>query len=145
MAEMSKAFVPEHMGEANPSEKILKLARKITDCVDHKIKGVTANDPEYWGLRCLVTDEMADVALTMKVRHHYTFEEMLKLNPQYKAEDLQKLLDKMSYVGLLEYDYGDHYDDNGPIKGAKRVRRYCLPMFVPGSAEFTNMMKKQLL
>ena len=81
MAEMSKAFVPEHMGEANPSEKILKLARKITDCVDHKIKGVTANDPEYWGLRCLVTDEMADVALTMKVRHHYTFEEVLKLNP----------------------------------------------------------------
>ena len=68
MAEMSKAFKPKYMGEKNPSEKILKLARKVTDCIDHKIKGVTADDPEYWGLRCIMTDEMADVALTMKVR-----------------------------------------------------------------------------
>lgn len=28
MAEMSKAFTPEYMGDPNPSEKILKLARK---------------------------------------------------------------------------------------------------------------------
>lgn len=76
MAEMSKAFKPKYMGEKNPSEKILKLARKITDCIDHKIKGVTADDPEYWGLRCVVTDEMADVALKMKVRKHYTFEDL---------------------------------------------------------------------
>ena len=46
MAEMSKAFTPEYMGDPNPSEKILKLARKITDCIDHKIAGVTVNDPE---------------------------------------------------------------------------------------------------
>ena len=37
MAEMSKAYTPEFMGDPNPREKILKLARKITDCVDHKI------------------------------------------------------------------------------------------------------------
>ena len=48
MAEMSKAYTPEFMGDPNPREKILKLARKITDCVDHKILGVTVNDPEYW-------------------------------------------------------------------------------------------------
>ena len=66
MAEMSKAYTPEFMGDPNPREKILKLARKITDCVDHKILGVTVNDPEYWGLACVVTDEMADVALKMK-------------------------------------------------------------------------------
>ncbi len=144
MAEMSKAFKPKYMGEKNPSEKILKLARKITDCIDHKIKGVTADDPEYWGLRCVVTDEMADVALKMKVRKHYTFEDLKKMNPELSAEKLQELLDKMSYVGILEYDYGDHYDHNGPIPGAKKERRYVLPMFVPGSAEFTNMIKKQL-
>lgn len=50
----------------------------------------------------------------------------------------------MSDIGILEYDYGNHYDKNGPIKGAKKERRYTLPMFVPGSAEFTNMIKKQL-
>lgn len=31
MAEMSKAYTPEFMGDPNPREKILKLARKITD------------------------------------------------------------------------------------------------------------------
>ena len=40
---MSKAYTPEFMGDPNPREKILKLARKITDCVDHKILGVTVN------------------------------------------------------------------------------------------------------
>ena len=144
MAEMSKAYTPEFMGDPNPREKILKLARKITDCVDHKILGVTVNDPEYWGLACVVTDEMADVALKMKVRHHYTFEDLLAKNPELGKEKLQKLLDDMSRVGILEYDYGDNYDHNGPIKGAKKIRRYTLPMFVPGSAEFTNMIKKQL-
>ena len=141
---MSKAYTPEFMGDPNPREKILKLARKITDCVDHKILGVTVNDPEYWGLACVVTDEMADVALKMKVRHHYTFEDLLAKNPELGKEKLQKLLDDMSRVGILEYDYGDNYDHNGPIKGAKKIRRYTLPMFVPGSAEFTNMIKKQL-
>lgn len=144
MAEMSKAYTPEFMGDPNPREKILKLARKITDCVDHKILGVTVNDPEYWGLACVVTDEMADIALKMKVRHHYTFEDLLAKNPELGKEKLQKLLDDMSRIGILEYDYGDNYDHNGPIKGAKKIRRYTLPMFVPGSAEFTNMIKKQL-
>ena len=44
---------------------------------------------------------------------------------------------------ISEYDYGDLYDKNGPIEG-KRKRRYLLPLFVPGSAEFTNMIKEQL-
>ena len=40
--------------------------------------------------------------------------------------------------GLLEYDYGDHYNDYGPIKDAKREKRYRLSFFVPGSAELFN-------
>lgn len=144
MPEMSKAFIPEYMGDPNPRENILKLARKITDCIDHKIAGVTANDPEYWGLACVLTDEMADLALKLKVRKHYTFEEILELAPEYDRESLQKLLDEMSHIGILEYDYGDNYSHDGPIPNAERIRRYVLPMFVPGSAEFTNMIKKQL-
>lgn len=140
MPELSKAVIPPHMGDKQPSEKILKLGRKITDVAAHKLKGVTADDPEYWGLAEIVTEEMADVALKMKVRRHYKIEELWKMNDIAEAdkEDFQKLLDEMSYIGLLEYDYGNNYDHNGSIPGPTD-RRYCLPMFVPGSAELFNM------
>ncbi|MEI3505084.1 MAG: FAD-dependent oxidoreductase [Bacilli bacterium] len=143
MPEMSNAFIPKHKGEKEPREKILKLGKKITDCLPHKLHGLTTDDPEYWGLACVVTDEMADIALNMKVRKHYTFEQLLKMNKGYTSTELQKILDEMSHIGILEYDYGDLYDKNGPIEG-KRKRRYLLPLFVPGSAEFTNMIKEQL-
>ena len=51
-----------------PRPKIAKLVAMITDRVPAKLKGVKGNDPEYWGLADLVTDEMADVALKMGVR-----------------------------------------------------------------------------
>ena len=139
---MSNAFIPKHKGEKEPREKILKLGKKITDCLPHKLHGLTTDDPEYWGLACVVTDEMADIALKMKVRKHYTFEQLLKMNKGYTSTELQKILDEMSHIGILEYDYGDLYDKNGPIEG-KRERRYLLPLFVPGSAEFTNMIKEK--
>ena len=80
MPEMSKAFVPEFMGDTNPREKILKLGRKITDVMGHKLHGLTTNDPEYWGLACILTDEMADIALSMKLRTPYKMDELIKLN-----------------------------------------------------------------
>ena len=135
-----RALNPVHRGEAAPREKILKLGRKITDVMAHKMKGVTADDPEYWGLAALVTDEMADIALSMKLRTPYTVEQLWEMN-RVREEDrphFQELLDKMSYIGLLEYDYGYHYDHNGRT-APPSVRRYILPMFVPGSAELFNM------
>ena len=140
---MSKKYVPEFLGDKNPRKNVLKLARKITDCIDHKIGGVTTNDPEYWGLACILTDDMVDIALTMKVRHHYTYEDLWKMNSKFSDEEFKAILEKMCQIGILEYDYGDLYDKNGPIEG-KRERRYLLPLFVPGSAEFTNMIKEQL-
>lgn len=143
MPEMSKAVIPPHMSDEKPSEKIIALGKKITDVASHKLGKVTVEDPEYWGLAEIVTEEMADVGLTMKVRHHYTFEQLCKMNPE-KAKDkeaFQKLLDEMSYIGLIEYDYGNHYDHNGRTAPPSE-RRYCLPMFVPGSAELFNMEEK---
>ena len=58
--------------------------------------------------------------------------------PKEGEEKFQKLLDEMSYIGLLEYDYGYHYDHNGRTR-EQTERRYILPMFVPGSAELFNM------
>ncbi len=143
MPEMSKAVIPPHMNDKEPNEKIIKLGKKITDVAAHKLGKVTVSDPEYWGLADIVSDEMADVALTMKVRHHYTFDELCKMNPE-KAKDkekFQKLLEEMSFIGLLEYDYGYHYDHNGRTAPLGE-RRYCLPLFVPGSAELFNMDEK---
>jgi NADPH-dependent glutamate synthase beta subunit-like oxidoreductase len=130
MAEMSNAFTPEHRGEKNPNKKILKLGQRITDRIGHK---VTSDDPEYWGLACICTDEMADVALKMKRRVPMTFEQLLK-KTKLDATKLQKLLDEMAYVGVIEYNW----------ENEKHEKQYVLPMFVPGSAEFSNMRKEQL-
>ncbi|MCF0114769.1 MAG: FAD-dependent oxidoreductase, partial [Erysipelotrichaceae bacterium] len=138
MLEMNKNVKPIHKGEKDAREKIIKLGKKITDVAGHKLGKVTVDDPEYWGLAEIITDEMADVALKMKLRTPYTFKEMVKLTKCEDEEKLQKLLDEMSYVGLLEYDYGYHYDHNGRT-APQSERRYILPMFVPGSAELFNM------
>ena len=135
-----RALTPATKGEAAPREKILKLGKKITDVVDHKLGKVRAEDAEYWGLAGVVTDEMADIALTMKLRTPYTVEELWKMNKvtEEQKPHFQELLDQMSYIGLLEYDYGYHYDHNGRTAPPSE-RRYILPMFVPGSAELFNM------
>lgn len=115
---------------AEKRELILKLGQKITDRIGHK---VTVDDPEYWGLACVVTDEMAEVALKMKVRKPMTFSQILKATGKEEKE-LEKLLEEMSIVGLLEYNW----------ENPQKEKQYILPMFVPGSAEFTNMNRKQL-
>ncbi len=129
---------PPHLHDTVANEKIVKLGKKITDVIDHKIKGIKIEDAEYWGLAEIVTDEMADVALKMDLRKHYTFAELKEMNKELSEEKLQSLLDEMSYIGLLEYDYGYHYDHNGRT-APQSERRYILPMFVPGSAELFNM------
>lgn len=138
MAEMSKVIVPDRMGEKNPNPKIIALGKKITDVALHKLGKVTSNDPEYWGLANLITDEEADVALKMDVRKPYTLDEMCKLCPEVEREKLKDLLDSMLFKGLLEFDYGYHYDHNGRT-APQSEKRYILTLFVPGSAEMFNM------
>lgn len=129
-----------HKNDKEPNKKIIKLGRKITDVAGHKLFGVKVEDPEYWGLAEILSDEMVDVGLSMKLRTPYTFAEMCKLNKvsKDKEPEFQKLLDDMCYVGLLEFDYGNHYDHNGRT-APQTERRYILSMFVPGSAEMFNM------
>lgn len=102
----------------------------ITDRLGRKI---TVDDPEYWGLACIVTDEMAEVALKMKVRKPMTLDKIAKATGKDK-DYLEKILFDMSVAGLIEYNW----------ENEKRVKQYILPMFVPGSAEFTNMNEQQL-
>ena len=118
-----------------PREKILKLGSMITNRIGLK---ATADDPEYWGLDALVTDEMADVALKMGVRKPKTLEQLMKLT-KMEREPLQKLLDEMAWLGLIEYNW-----ENLDGKNPNHEKRYILPLFVPGSAEFLNMRRSQI-
>ncbi|MDO4312389.1 MAG: FAD-dependent oxidoreductase [Eubacteriales bacterium] len=113
-----------------PRPLILELGQMITDRLGRKI---TVDDPEYWGLECIVTDEMAEVALKMGVRKPKTLGELAALTGK-DEESLEKLLYEMALVGLIEYNW----------ENPRREKQYILPMFVPGSAEFTNMNQKQL-
>ena len=159
MPEMSTKFVPKHKGDKNPNPKLLKLVRHITDRIPGKIK-MDTDAPEYWGLACIFEDEMdavtreaaLDLMLDMlpgnpfKVRKHWTNAQLHELNNQkhYMPDDnsFDDLLDLMARMGVMEYDYGDKYTKDGPIPGTtyeRKDRVYWVPMFVPGSAEYTNM------
>lgn len=119
-------------------EKLAKLARMITDRVPAKLKGIETDDPEYWGLAGCVTDEMCDVALKMKVRKPRTFDQIQRAT-KIEPKRLQELLDQMSWIGLIEYNW-----ENLDGKNPNHEKRYVLPMFVPGSAEFFNMRTSQI-
>lgn len=109
---------------------ILKLGQMITDRIGVK---VTTDDPEYWGLAEVLTDEMAEVCLSMKVRKPMTLEEIAKKSGK-DINRVQELLDKMSVIGMIEYNW----------ENEDRHKQYVLPMFVPGCAEFMMMNEKQV-
>ena len=54
--------------------------------------------------------------------------DMVKLTGK-SEEELEKILGDMSFMGILEYNW----------ENPTRTKQWVLPMFVPGSAEFTNM------
>ena len=118
-----------------PRENVLKLGSMITNRIGLK---ATADDPEYWGLAGVMTDEMVDVALKMGVRKPKTTEQLMKLT-KMEREPLEKLLTEMAWTGIIEYNW-----ENLDGKNPKHEKRWVLPLFVPGSAEFLNMRKSQI-
>ncbi len=138
MPDQNDKIISKYQNESNPDKCYLKLGKKATDVVLHKLTGITSNDPEYWGLKEVLTPEMCEVALKMKQRKPYTLEELIKMNKGYDPYALSQLLEEMAYIGILEYDYGDNYDHYGELKDKPRIKRYKLPFFVPGSAELFN-------
>ena len=118
-----------------PRENVLKLGSMITNRIGLK---ATADDPEYWGLAGVMTDEMVDVALKMCVRKPKTTEQLMKLT-KMEREPLEKLLTEMAWTGIIEYNW-----ENLDGKNLKHEKRWVLPLFVPGSAEFLNMRKSQI-
>lgn len=72
------------MSDKTPNPKLLKFVRKVTDRAAGKIKGITVEDPEYWGFACIFEDELdkemsensLDLLLQMKVRKKYPYSEI---------------------------------------------------------------------
>ena len=126
-------------GEEKLNKKYAKLGRIITDNVGHKIGGLKTTDEEYWGLREVLNEHEVDIALSMKQRKWYTYEELLEMNRQnMDADTFRDSLELLCVHGFVEYDYGDHYNDDGPIPDAPKEKRYRTSYFVPGSAELFN-------
>ena len=121
--------------DEHPRENLLKLGSKITNRIGLK---ATADDPEYWGLASVMTDEMVEVALKMGVRKPKTTEQLMKLT-KMEREPLEKLLTEMAWLGIVEYNW-----ENLDGKNPNHEKRWILPLFVPGSAEFLNMRKSQI-
>ena len=116
-------------------EPIAKLGKKITDRIPQKLglKKITRNDPEYWGLAGVLSDEEAELALKLGVRKPKTLSEIVKLSG-LEEKKCEALLEEMSRKGLLEYNW----------ENAAHEKQYVLPMYVPGCAEFFNMNAKIL-
>ena len=135
--ELDKELYPDYVyPEFTPDpnepfrEPIAKLGKKITDRIPQKLglKKITRNDPEYWGLAGVLTDEEAELAVKLGVRKPKTLAEIGKLSG-LEEKKCEALLEEMSRKGLLEYNW----------ENPKHEKQYVLPMYVPGCAEFFNM------
>lgn len=134
MADPLGNFVPEYIKNQPEREVIFKLAKMVTDRVPQKLgmKKLTKYDPEYWGLAALCTDEMAEMALKLGgVRKPKTLDQMVKITGQDR-DYVEKILEQLAYAGVVEYNW----------ENPQHEKQYVLPMFVPGSAEFSNMNAK---
>ena len=114
--ELDKELYPDYVyPEFTPDpgkpfrEPIAKLGKKITDRIPQKLglKKITRNDPEYWGLAGVLTDEEALLALKLGVRKPKTLSEIVKISG-LEEKKCEVLLEEMSRKGLLEYFYEDY-------------------------------------
>ena len=123
---------PEYTPDHNEPfrEPIAKLGKLITDRVPQKLglRKITRDDPEYWGLASVLSDEEAELALKLGVRKPKTLPEIVELSGLGEAK-CEAMLEEMARKGLLEYNW----------ENDRHEKQYVLPMYVPGCAEFFNM------
>ena len=113
-----------------PRKNIQNLGKKLSDRI-----GVlfTEDQPEYFGLDEILTDEMADICNKMKMRVPYTLDELVKMTGIEKNH-LEEVLEEMGFIGIIEWNW------ENPL----HEKKYNLPIFVPGSAEYFNMNEEFL-
>ncbi len=121
--------------DEQPRELIQKLALHITD--RKFVKEIKTSDAEYYGMAPWVTDEMAEVALTMKVHKVYRVDEILKMNKKHTREHLVEILEELCQVGIVEYKFENDINATGE-------KMYALPPYIVGSGEYMGMKKSMV-
>lgn len=91
----------------------------------------TEKSPEYILLEHILTDEMVDICLSMKIRTPYTIEEIAKRSKK-SVDTVRRCVDEMGLIGFIEFERKD---------GVEYVK---LPLFAPGSMELMMMNAPQV-
>ena len=118
------------MSELRP--KIVKLAKMIGGIAGAMNK-IDENAPEYYALECVVTDDMADIAMIIGLRKPRTFEYVAKRSGKTKKET-KALLNQLTYTGVAKV-YPDKEDGKD---------RYFVNIFAPGVLEMMVNNREQL-
>ena len=114
-------------------KKILLLASKIS-LESGTYTGVTPSDPEYMIFDPVVTDEMADVGMHVKVRKPRRIEVIAK-KAGTTVEHAQAMVDELVKCGIVRCVYeGEDHD----------VETYYYPIWVPGIMEGMLSVKEQV-
>ena len=117
-------------------EILFDLGKMITDRLPYKfgIKRLTEEDPEYILLdRSLECDEQAEIMLKMGLRKPKTLDVIAKITGK-DPKHVEELLEKAAQTGAVEYNW----------ENPQHEKQYYVQLFVPGIAEMTNMVLKQV-
>lgn len=125
--EGERKCMEEYWKEAGrkPRKNLIKLVRHI-----NMLNPVPSEKSwEYIFFDRMLTDEMVDFLLKMKLRKPYYIQELKRFSDKSVSETA-KFVDEMVHIGILEYTS----DDEG-------IDMVQLPVFAPGSMENTVMEK----
>lgn len=118
------------MSELRP--KIVKLA-KMVGGIAGAMNKIDENSPEYYSLNCVVTDDMADIAMIIGLRKPRTFAYIAKRSGKSKKET-KDLLNQLTYAGVAKV-WTDKEDNRD---------RYFVNIFAPGMLEMMVNNREQL-
>ena len=102
--------------------KIVKLAKMVGGLTGMMNK-IDENAPEYYSLECVVSDQQADVALTLGLRKPRTVEYVAKKSGK-PEEEARKILMELADIGVCKVYTGEGGED-----------RFLVQIFAPGILE----------
>ncbi len=111
--------------------KIVKLA-KMVGGIAGAMNKIDADAPEYYALECVVSDEQADVALTMGLRKPRNVEYVSKKCGK-SIEETHKILMELAKIGVCKV----WHDDDGQ-------ELFWVNIFAPGMLEMMVNNREQL-
>ena len=109
------------------------IAKLVQNIIGSKIN-VHENTPGYYALDPIVTDEMADVALAMKLRVPTNAKKLAKKCGK-SVEETYRLLMELAVTGVIEITKEND---------VKELEEFTLPIFIPGSMELMAANKEQV-